>query len=111
MLNLKPDHEDERRALYSFPEAKVLEVKEDCVLGKHYHKKKTEVFILTKGECWLKKQYMKSDNPKSSFNNDLEIGELIVINPFTYHEFHIKAGSVLVGLNSLPFTGDDDFTL
>lgn len=111
MLNLTPEHEDERRKLFSFPEAKVLEVKEDSILGKHYHKKKTEIFILSSGTCTLQREFVK-DGKRMGFNRiKMKPGEMQVINPFYYHEFHIKKGSVLIGLNSEPFTGDDDFKL
>ncbi len=47
-------HEDERRILEDWPEAKFITAKKDCVLGDHYHKIKTEKFILVKGKSILK---------------------------------------------------------
>lgn len=108
MQNLTPEHEDQRRTLYSFAEAKVLEVKEDCVLGKHYHKLKTEIFILSKGECTV--DYCSIEN-RGLESRKMLIGELHIIEPNTYHEFHIKAGSILIGLNSKPFDAADDYKL
>ena len=112
MLNLT--HSDERRDLCSFPEAKVLNIKQDCILGKHYHKLKTEYFILSEGECILLKSPLpvKVEGGTSyglTESGKMEIGKLYEISANTYHEFHIKAGSVLIGLNSMPFTGDDDY--
>lgn len=108
MLNLTPNHEDNRRALYSFPEAKVLEVKEDCILGRHYHKKKTEVFILHVGNCLLQ---TVNNATGESIKQQMQIGKMYHIPPNTYHAFFIDKDSVLIGLNSHPFTGDDDFTI
>lgn len=102
MTDLLTINEDERRKLTSFPEGKLLEIKEDCIVGKHYHKIKTEYFILSSGEAQL--QF-------TTELVDLTIGELIVIPPFTYHEFHIKKGSVLMGLCSHPFDHEDDYKI
>lgn len=108
MLNLTPEHEDERRKLFSFPEAKVLEVKEDCVLGEHYHKLKTELFILIKGSCNL---YRSNNNNETGFWVSMKRGIIYKIVPNTYHMFKIQKGSILIGLNSKPFDATDDYKL
>jgi len=93
-------NEDDRRLLYSFPEGKMLYIKKDCIVGKHYHKIKTEYFILSKGKC-----LMIIDGKKSN----MVIGKLYQINPLQLHEFNIKGGSVLIGLNSHPYNPEDDY--
>lgn len=97
-------HEDERRTLESFPEAKIIKVKQDCVIGHHYHKIKTEKFILAEGECHL---YTHSEH----LHKQMKIGELIEIPPFMYHFFDIKKDSVLIGINSHPYDPTDDYKL
>jgi len=99
-------NEDDRRVLYSFPEAKKLETKEDCILGKHYHKIKTEYFILIQG----KSKMIKELNGKS-VKVAMKIGKVYKIVPGTYHEFHIEKDSVLIGINSHPYDPTDDYKL
>lgn len=102
-------HEDDRRKLTSFPEGKILEIKNDCVVGKHYHKIKTEYFVLCDGAATL-----LSYSLHDVFLPDTEemvIGKLYIIKPGTYHEFNMKAGSVLMGTCSHPFNSEDDYHL
>jgi len=94
-------HEDERRILQSYPEAKMITAKCDSIIGKHYHKIKTEFFILTSGEC--------SIHTELGIER-MERGKLYTMLPNTYHEFHIKKGSVLVGINSHHYDPSDDYT-
>ena len=92
-------HEDERRVLEAWPEAKIITAKTDCVLGEHYHKVKTEKFILTFGSC------MATVN-ESTFK--MKIGQVLTINPFDRHTFYLDKGSVLIGLCSEPYDKEDD---
>jgi len=101
MQKLNPVHEDNRRKLTSFPEAKMLEIKEDCILGKHYHKVKTEKFILCQGNALLT---VNDQNPI-----EMEIGKIYTISPGQIHTFKIKKGSILIGLNSKQFDSTDDY--
>ena len=101
MKKLSNFHEDDRRKLYSFPEAKLLEIKQDCTIGNHYHKIKTEKFILSEGQAQLE--------IKDSGTTDMQIGKVYTILPGQHHSFHIKEGSVLIGLNSMPFDHKDDY--
>jgi len=100
MTDLLTINEDGRRKLTAFPEGKMLEIKEDCIVGNHYHKIKTEYFILTSGECEM------------SINNytvKMELGKLYKIFPFENHTFNIKAGSILIGLCTHPYDPKDDY--
>jgi quercetin dioxygenase-like cupin family protein len=101
MKKLSNFHEDNRRRLHSFPEAKLLEIKEDCVIGEHYHKVKTEKFILCEGQAELIIQ--------GSDSQIMEIGKIYTVLPEQHHTFHVKAGSVLVGLNSTTYDPKDDY--
>ena len=105
VAKLQPVHRDERRDLYSFPEAKLIEAKQDTVIGRHYHMRKEEKFILSRGECVL----FLGSNP--SVEIPMEIGRIYSVLPGDYHEFHIKRGSVLVGLNSHAYDPADDYRL
>jgi GDPmannose 4,6-dehydratase len=93
-------HSDSRRTLRSFPEAKLIEAKEDTTIGCHWHEQKEELFLLSKGEC-----VMTTDVAITP----MEIGTIYPVPPGTYHEFRIKKGSVLVGLNSRPYDPSDDY--
>jgi D-lyxose ketol-isomerase len=101
MKKLSNFHEDDRRKLYSFPEAKLLEIKQDCTIGNHYHKIKTEKFILSEGQAQLE--------IKDAGVTDMQIGKVYTVLPEQHHSFHIKEGSVLIGLNSMPFDHTDDY--
>lgn len=103
-------HEDERRILESFPEAKIIKVKQDCVIGEHYHKIKTEKFILCEGKCKVVVKSVDSDFVMTA-KHKMKIGELCTILPNTYHEFHIEKDSVLIGINSHPYDPTDDYKL
>lgn len=97
-------NEDKRRRLTAFREGKLLEIKEDCEVGKHYHKIKTEYFVLCKGEG-----YVEIINSEEMSISNLIIGELITILPLTNHKFSLKAGSVLIGLCTHPYDPKDDY--
>lgn len=102
-------HEDERRILESFPEAKIIKVKQDTIIGQHYHKIKTERFILVEGECEFAIQTVNGVMRHGKLS--MVIGKLYIIHPNTYHEFHIKKDSVLIGINSHPYDPTDDYKL
>lgn len=101
-------HEDERRTLEDWPEAKIITAKTFCKLGNHYHKIKTEKFILVSGSATLFEEIpFKTDTNY----RELKIGELITILPNVRHTFEIKDGSVLIGLCSHPFDPSDDYKI
>ncbi len=102
MEKLQSHHSDDRRDLQSFPEAKLITVKRDTVIGKHYHKKKTEQFILSEGDGTL---YLGT--PREVI--PMQIGKVYPVKPGEYHEFHLARGSVMIGLNSLPYDPSDDY--
>jgi GDPmannose 4,6-dehydratase len=93
-------HSDHRRTLQSFPEAKLIEAKEDTTIGGHYHKRKTEHFILTQGMCVI---------TRGTESATMTIGQVYTVSPGTFHEFHISKGSILIGLNSHAYDPADDY--
>lgn len=104
IAKVKPTHSDDRRDLVSYPEAKVLTLKKDAVIGCHYHLKKEESFILSEGQGVLRLGIPAEIVP-------MQIGHIYTVSPGQYHEFHLKSGSVLIGLNSLPYDPADDYRI
>lgn len=94
-------HEDERRILEDWPEAKVITAKKDCDLGGHYHKIKTEKFILGGGII----SYQINDEAWKV----LEHGVMLTISPNQWHRFYMASGSVLIGICSHPYDPTDDY--
>lgn len=98
--------EDSRRALYEFGEgdwkiAKYIEVKEDSVIGDHYHLNKDECFLLVEGqieELFIGEESVKNINAPS----------VVDVPRGTYHKFLIKGGSKLIGLMSELYNKQDD---
>lgn len=94
-------HEDERRILEDWPEAKIITAKKDCVLGNHYHKMKTEKFILISGII----NYKLNNEPKT----ELEWGQVLTVDPGVKHMFEMRAGSSMIGICSHPYNPIDDY--
>lgn len=109
MTGLQIINQDHRRKLTSFPEGKTLEIWEDCIVGEHYHKIKTEKFVLVRGEC--RHVYWDIRGLRVTYDSKMFIGSIIIIYPFTYHEFHIKKDSMLWAMCSHPYDPKDDYKL
>lgn len=99
-------HTDERRTLIEFGNGKdwklckIIKVKRDCILGKHYHKKKDESFMLVKGKGWIK---------IGSIQNDMELFKEYLVPANIIHEFSLAKNSILIGLCSKEFNPGDDY--
>lgn len=102
VAKLTSTHSDDRRDLVSYPEAKVITAKRDTELGGHFHKLKTERFLLVSGEGYIIRDGREERMP---------IGRLYDVPPGVFHSFHLKAGSVLIGLNSRPYDAADDYRM
>jgi len=94
-------HEDERRVLEDWPEAKIITAKKDCVLGRHLHKIKTERFVLVSGKAVMQREHEFFD---------MEIGGLYEVEPEVFHSFSLTKGSVLIGICSHSYDKSDDYT-
>lgn len=94
-------HEDDRRILESWPEAKVITAKTLCELGNHYHKIKTEKFILISGKVDI--------IIPEGFAYKMELGQWYTVLPNEIHAFIMGAGSVMIGLCSHPYDPTDDY--
>ncbi len=104
MQSLRLVSEDQRRKLYEFGEglwrcAKYLEIKQDSVIGNHYHKLKDECFLLLDGEMEVTLDGVKSD---------VKAPCVIEVPRNVYHVFKVKAGSRILGLCSELFNKEDD---
>ena len=97
-------HEDERRSLTSIPyktgEIKIIVAKQDCELGNHFHKVKTEIFILIEGDGLV-----MIDGHKSI----LSVRDEYIVRPLEIHTFFLKEGSVLICFCSEPYNQKDDY--
>lgn len=100
LAKLSARHSDERRDIETFPEAKLITMKQDATLGGHYHLRKTETFMLSEGSGVI---------ARGAEEVPMEIGKLYTIPAGTPHSFRLTAGSKLVGLNSKPYDPSDDY--
>jgi mannose-6-phosphate isomerase-like protein (cupin superfamily) len=97
--------EDNRRAIFEFGNGgnwkvcKLLNIKEDCVIGDHYHKNKDECFLLISGEA---------DVILDGKLFEVEPFTVIDVPKFVHHTFNIKNGSLLLCLASQEHNPKDD---
>ena len=95
-------HKDNRRTLYEFeyPVTKILEIHEDCVLGNHYHKKRTEVFVLLKGSIVA---------TLNGVDQEMKPFEPLKVEPEVMHTFKAKEGSILLEFATRFYDPTDDY--
>lgn len=98
-------HEDERRILVEviadspLRSVKVLTAKEGCIVGNHYHNFKDELFYLISGAG----RYEIGDE-----EGILQAGEDYACPRGIKHTFWLDEGSILLGVASEPFDGNDE---
>lgn len=97
-------HEDDRRILEDWPEAKLITAKKECVLGDHYHKIKTEKFLLVQGDI---KYRLITDN--YDIEDMLRYGQVLVVPPMVRHTFELSEGAQMIGLCSEVYNPNDDY--
>ena len=81
MAKLATGHSDDRRDLKSYPEAKLITLKRDAMIGGHYHKLKEEIFILSEGEGTITLDAGEAE--------PMEFGKIYTVPPLTAHWFHL----------------------
>jgi len=102
-------HEDNRRTLIEwvkdFPirTCKVLIVKEDCLLGAHYHNKKIDTFYLLKGSGKYK---IGNGKWTKLIEEDCLMADLNVP-----HSFKLKSGSILLEASTTPYDKEDEISI
>ena len=107
---IRPVHEDERRALteifsgtFTAKQLKVLKIKQDSVLGNHYHPYK-QFFYMFKGFA----DYTFLDletNIKEKIK--VEEGDLIIIDKKIAHKAIQKAGNIMIEGNENAYTSPE----
>jgi len=99
-------HEDYRRSLVEFISdfpirtAKVMYIKDEAVLGSHYHKLKDDIFYLIKG------------SGTAIINNraeDFRAGECIHVKAGIKHAFTLHKGSILLEASTTPYDKSDEY--
>jgi quercetin dioxygenase-like cupin family protein len=101
-------HEDDRRSLTSIPykdgELKIIITKQDCELGNHYHKVKTETFQLMqgKGRVTIKKK-------THTANHELRTECRYIVDPGDVHKFQLSKDTILMCISSHPYDKNDDY--
>jgi len=108
---LKPVHEDGRRAISELNLAdssiQSFVIKQaDLPLGNHYHEKKAELFIITKGSGRV---YLYKLGKLEKHKDPLELkkGSVVVVPKYTAHTFILEPGSEMLCLSSAPFNEED----
>lgn len=108
-MSLKLVSEDHRRSLFEFGEgkwkcAKYVEIKEDSIIGNHFHLEKDECFLLIEGE--ISGLYL--EDRKTPVSENIKAPYAFNVPRGIYHKFNIKAGSKLIGLMSEHYNKEDD---
>ncbi len=103
-------HEDERRVLTEyitgipFKRAKILEVKEKSILGKHYHRESDDVFYLFKGRG----RYYLKPLKGMAVENLMYEGDCIFVPRDVIHTFELDAGSIMLEVSSEIYNKNDE---
>lgn len=101
--------EDHRRLLIDWNDGidiktcKIVKAKDDCLLGDHYHKEKTERFMLLHGSA-------KYSLDGSDMQQMTPLKPLIV-KPNVVHSFYLTQGSLLLCLVDRLYDESDDYKL
>lgn len=100
-------HEDDRRSLvewiadYPIKCCKVLVMKQDGVVGAHYHKNKADTFYLLKGS---------GDFIIDKVAGKIEEGDCMRAEKGERHTFRLKAGSILLEASTTPYDKEDEIS-
>lgn len=110
---LEEVHTDARRAIFecNLPTSSVQEfsIYKAIPLGNHFHKKKQETFLVTKGIG--KFAYLpltaeeEPDGEQVTVN--VEQGSVIQVLPFTAHTFRLEPGSAMICFSTEPFDSEN----
>jgi quercetin dioxygenase-like cupin family protein len=107
---ISPVHEDERRSLievfngiFTSKQVKVLKVKQDSVLGNHYHPYR-QFFYMMKGNADYSFVNIES---KERQDIKVEEGDLVIIDRRIAHRAFQKSGNIMVEGNEEPYTSPE----
>ena len=81
----------------------------DAALGKHYHRRKHEIFCFLEGGGTLLLASVDGSGRMVGDQRSVEVGpgSIIRIPPYCYHEFHLRRGTRFFGYSPRPFEQDD----
>ena len=106
-------HEDDRRIIHeiNFADSAVQEftLKKEAILGNHYHKEKSETFVVTKGKGIVVLCPLDTDGNKIGEPTQANIHENMVINIPKYmaHTFKLEEGTVMLCYSSAPYDNNN----
>ena len=86
-----------------------FKIKREIPLGNHYHKNKTETFIVLSGQgiVLLSPIDSKTGSQGEIMTNRLEAGSVIRVDPYIAHTFILKPGSKMICFSSEPFDSNN----
>lgn len=104
-------NEDDRRKIEEFesPHCSLsvsrLTILRDSVLGNHFHKNKTETFVVIKGSGWVLQRSVNEEGERITDTklSHLHVGSVVVIPPLTAHTFGMRKESELLCFSSATF--------
>ena len=110
-------HEDKRRTLIDWSDdmsietCKIVEAKEDCVLGNHYHKEKTERFMLLKGSADIFRYQVVNGVQVTNYGDrgPMTLNKPYIVRPGVRHSFWLLRGAILICLVDHKYNPNDDF--
>jgi mannose-6-phosphate isomerase-like protein (cupin superfamily) len=104
-------HEDERRILIEWNKdipikrCKVIQTKDKCILGKHYHNDSDNIFYMLKG----KGSYtLRSTISSRVERNWLFEGDCLFVPRGVVHTFELLADTIMLEAASEPYNKDDE---
>lgn len=80
-------------------------------LGRHYHKDKREIFVITEGggEVLLCKVDEEGNQVGEIIRSEVCVESVIIVDPLTTHVFNLRRGSKMVCYSSKPFNPKDTY--
>ncbi len=107
---IKPVHEDNRRALieifnggFTAKQVKLLKIKEDAVLGNHYHPYR-QFFYLMKGDA---DYTFVNISTGERIDKKVQEGDMIIIDRNIAHKALQKAGNIMIEGNEEKYTSPE----
>lgn len=98
-------HEDDRRILAEYIQdiptrtSKAIFIKEDSILGNHYHNYKDDIFFLLKGSGTI---------TLNEITKPFKSGDCMLVKAGTVHSLNLKKGSILLESSTLPYAKEDE---
>jgi len=110
---LKLVHGDIRRSIFEYNgedfSIQKFDIHQECSLGDHFHRNKSETFVLIEGAGFVLFKPLNSDGVSSDEvqRHELFPGSVFRLPPLTAHTFFLKAGSKMVCYSSAKFDSNN----